>query len=115
MDKELEQKMKEVHDMLICQYCWDEGCLALFGNENMTLDMVDAKIRMTGAEKLVAKSTWSFNCPTDDGYEAWLKRKVKLEELPKYVSFDTFAEKFKHTLTVMYQKEKKENDKKANS
>lgn len=114
MDKELEKKFKEVTDMLICQYCWDEGCIKLFGTDDLNLDMVRERVSSIGMARLIEKAIWSFSCPTDKGYDAWLHSKIKLEDLPPRISFDTFVERFKIQLTALYQKDKKENAEKAN-
>jgi len=103
-NKEFLETVKQYNDIVVSHICYEEGCLALFGST----DIVDVKaeIMRRGKEELLKKTTWSFAPSTADGYDEWVKHKVKFDELPKYLTKEAYLAAFKHDLTAMYQKDK---------
>lgn len=110
MDKELEKKFKEVADMIISNAVWEAGVEELFANKDMTEAQALDAIRNVGIGALIEKATWGIEGPTENGYDEWLKWKIKPEELPRYISAALFADAFKHQLTTMYNKDKAANE-----
>lgn len=109
MGKTYEELIKDAHKLIAEHICWDEGCLAIFGDANIT-DVRTAIINK-GAEKIIDKTTWSFDPDTKDGYDDWVEAKVKWETLPPELSKSAYLDAFRHQLTAMYLKAKLEQEK----
>lgn len=111
MYKELEEQIKEMHKMAITMACWEEGCRELFGNEDLTEAGACQAIREMGAAKIIEKATWLCRGNTSEGYDEWLRDKIKVADLPRYASLAAFIDCFQDQLKAMYERERKENEK----
>ncbi len=112
MGKDYQEIIKEAHKLIAEHICWEEGCLAIFGDKSIT-DVRNAIISK-GAEKIIEKTTWLFDPETKEGYDAWAEAKVKWETLPPELSKSAYLDVFRHQLTAMYLKAKKEQEKQNN-
>lgn len=104
MDKTYDELIREAHRLIADHLCYEAGCLALFGDANIT--DIKAAVLAKGAEKIIEQTTWLFDPITDNGYDAWVEAKVKWETLPEELSKAAFLDAFRHQLTAMYLKAK---------
>lgn len=106
--EDFEKLIKEHHALIMNHICYEKGCEELFGTTNI-LHVEDA-IAAKGAEKILQETTWLFHCETGNGFDDWVKHKVKWDELPEYISKSAYLDGFRHQLTALFLKEKKEEE-----
>lgn len=109
MEKELKELMQAAHKQIGDFICWQEGCREIFGDA----DIKDARqaILDKGAEALVRKTTWMCDITTENGYDEWVKEKVKWEKIPEELSKAAYLDIFRTQLTALYLQEKQAEEK----